>query len=185
MMNEKELIVNAQAGNIEAFSEIVQIYQGNVRACLVVRLKSRHEAEDLAQEAFVIAFKKLKDFDANRAFGPWVRSIALKLLQNYWRKHKPVMIGCAAELQSLVDNQVNSTYAESNEADTLAALKFCIKKLDEGLQGLLKQHYIEGTPVKEITKNLNIKHSAMTMKLHRMRDQLRKCINDNTGSCSL
>ena len=78
-MNEIELIIRAQAGNIEAFSEIVKIYQGNVRACLVVRLNSRHEAEDLAQEAFVIAFKKLNGFEANRAFSPWIRSIALKL----------------------------------------------------------------------------------------------------------
>ena len=88
-MEEKDLINRAKKGDIEAFSELVRQYQINVRACLSVRLKSPIEAEDLAQEALVVAYRKLSDFDETKAFGPWVRTIALNLLKNYWRKHKP------------------------------------------------------------------------------------------------
>ena len=69
-MNESQLIRDAQQGDLEAFSELVNRYQGGVRACLIVRLSNRHEADDLAQEAFLIAHRKLQSFDPERAFGP-------------------------------------------------------------------------------------------------------------------
>jgi RNA polymerase sigma-70 factor, ECF subfamily len=184
-MEEKELISNAQAGDIEAFSELVRRYQVNVRSCLAVRLNSRVESEDLAQEAFVIAFRKLADFDATKAFGPWVRTIALNLLKNYWRKHKPDAVGSAAELEAIINQKINSQYAAGNEEETMAALKSCVKKLDAKMQKIVKLHYVERMPLKELTDNLNIKHSAMTMRMHRMRDQLRKCINERLGECPI
>ena len=184
-MDERDLIIKAQNGDIDAFSELVKQYQGNVRACLAVRLTNRHEAEDLAQEAFLVAFRKLNEFDADKPFGPWIRTIAFYLLRNFWRKHKPEPVGGAAELQLLVDEEIGLHYSERNESDTLAALKICTKKLDDGLKQIIHLHYHEELSVGELTTKLNTKHSTMTMKLHRMRDQLRKCISERVGSCSL
>jgi RNA polymerase sigma-70 factor, ECF subfamily len=185
MIDEKNFIERAQAGDLDAFSELVKQYQGNVRACLAVRLSNRHEAEDLAQETFITAYRKLSEFDSEKAFGPWVRGIAFNLLRNYWRKHKATPVGGAAELDILIDEEIGLHYSEKNESDNLAALKFCVKKLDEKMMELLNLHYHEGLSVKELTAKLDIKHSTMTMRLHRMRDQLRKCINENAGSCAL
>lgn len=184
-MEEKDLIYRAKKGDMEAFSELVRQYQINVRACLSVRLKSPIEAEDLAQEAFVVAYRKLSDFDETKAFGPWVRTIALNLLKNYWRKHKPDSVGGAAELEMMINQKINEKHAKGNEEDTVAALKVCVQKLDDKMQEIVKLHYIERVPVKELTEKLNIKHSAMTMRLHSMRDQLRNCINERLGSCPL
>lgn len=184
-MAEKELILKAQKGDIEAFSEIAKIYQSSVRACLYIRLSSKYEADDLAQEAFIVAFRKIKNFDPDRPFGPWIRSIALKLLQNFIRKHKPVLVGAHSELQEIIDQKISSVYSTKNETEILAALKICVKKLDSSLQELIKQHYNENITLTSLTEKLNIKHSALTMKMHRMREQLRKCIIENTGSCNL
>ena len=91
-MDDRDLIIRAQTGDLDAFSDLVKRYQGNVRACLLVRLHSKHEAEDLAQEAFITAFRKLDEFDEDKSFGPWIRTIAFNLLRNYWRKHKAIVI---------------------------------------------------------------------------------------------
>src|SRR6187200_501389 len=85
---ESDLVSEAQHGSWVAFSELVRRHQAAVRACLTVRLEQPHEAEDLAQEAFVTAFRKLGEFDPERPFGPWVRSIAFNLLRNHWRKFR-------------------------------------------------------------------------------------------------
>ena len=178
-MDDRDLILAARAGDLDAFSEIVKRCQGNVRACLAVRLYNKHEAEDLAQEAFVLAFRKLDDFDEARAFGPWVRTIAFNLLRNYWRKHRAVPMGGAAELETLIDEEIGLRHSENNESDTLAKLKQCVQKLDEPMRNLLNLRYHEGFSVGELTQKLNVRHSTMTMRLHRMRDQLRLCIENS------
>ena len=87
-MEEKELIANTQKGDLTSFSTLVKTYQGKVYAYLAVRLNNKHEAEDLTQEAFLTAYKKIKSFDTNMPFIAWIKGIAANLLRNHWRKRK-------------------------------------------------------------------------------------------------
>ena len=182
-MDDRDLIIRARTGDLDAFSELVKRYQGNVRACLLVRLHSKQEAEDLAQEAFITAFRKLDEFDEEKSFGPWIRTIAFNLLRNYWRKHKAIPVGGTAELEILIDEQIGLRYSDSNESDTLAALKRCVEKLDRPMQTLLTLRYYEGLPISELTKKMKVQHSTMTMRLHRIREQLRQCMAEPAGNC--
>jgi RNA polymerase sigma-70 factor (ECF subfamily) len=184
-MEEKEIIEAACGGDVEAFSELVRRHQALVRAALAVRMRDVHDAEDLAQEAFVIAFRKLAEFDQTRDFGPWVRSIALNLLKNYWRKHRAEPAGAAAELEQLVNRQIEIRCREPQESAKLSALRVCIGKLGDDMKGLLQKHYHEGLSVTELTREAGVKHSVMTMRLHRLRDQLRRCISEQEGHCPL
>lgn len=180
-MEDFELIESAKEGDVDAFSELVVRYQGSVRACLAVRLHQKHEAEDLAQEAFLVAFRKLDEFNIDSPFGPWIRTIAFNLLRNHWRKHRPIPVGAGEELEALIEEEVGLRHSEINESDTLETLKTCISKLDEPMRNLLKWRYDEGMTVGELTKKMNVRHSTMTMRLHRLRDQLRLCVQQNVG----
>ena len=184
-MHERELIIAAQKGEISAFSELVRRYQARVRASLAVRMNSVHDAEDLAQDAFVIAYRKLSEFDSECEFGPWIRAIAFNLLKNYWRKHRAEPAGGSAELELLINRQIEVRHAEHDESEKLSALRYCMSKLSDELKTLLQKHYVQGMSVAELTKEAGGKHSAMTMRLHRMRDQLRRCISDQEGCCPL
>jgi len=179
-MDDCELISTARTGDLEAFSELVKRYEGSVRACLAVRLHRKHEAEDLAQEAFIVAFRKLSDFDMERPFGPWIRTIAFNLLRNHWRKHRAIPLGGSEELEALVEEQIGLSFSEKNESGTLEALKHCIEQLDEPMRNLLELRYHQGYSVNEMTRKMNVQHSTMTMRLHRLRDQLRLCIDRQT-----
>lgn len=176
MADDTELIIQARAGDLDAFCELVKRYQDNVRTCLIVRLDTRHEAEDLAQEAFVVAFRKLADFDEEKAFGPWIRSIAFNLLRNYWRKHRAEPAGGADELAPLIDEEIGLRFSQPAESDRLAALKICMAKLTEPMQKLLKLRYHQDLSVGELAARLELQHSTATMRLHRVREQLRQCI---------
>jgi len=111
--NETDLIRAAQGGSAEAFTDLVRRHQYAVRACLAVRLGDPHEAEDLAQEVFVTAFTRLREFDVDRPFGPWLRGIAFNLLRNHARKFRPRAIGGNEELTALL---------RDSEADRAARL---------------------------------------------------------------
>lgn len=184
-MDDNRFVMAARGGDLVAFSELVRRYQARVRASLAVRMNCKHDAEDLAQEAFVIAFRKLAEFDVEREFGPWVSSIAFNLLKNYQRKHKAEPVGGAAELELLMNQQMEIRVRESEESSKLKALRICMGKLGDEMKSLLQKHYYQGFSVEELTQEAGVKHSAMTMRLHRLRDQLRQCISEQEGSCPL
>ena len=85
-LDEPELIRKAQAGDLEAFARLVAMHQKSVRACVAVRVTTPHDAEDIAQEVFLIAHRKLAGLDASQPLGPWLRTVAFFLLKNHLRK---------------------------------------------------------------------------------------------------
>jgi len=87
--DEIQQVRAAQQGDLNALAALVTRHQQAVRACLAARLDDPHEAEDLVQEVFVTAFRKLGEFDPERPLAPWLRSIAMNLLRNHWRKFRP------------------------------------------------------------------------------------------------
>src|SRR4051812_4007724 len=73
------LVRRAQAGDVEAFGDLVQRHRRSVVRAAVAALGSPSEADDVAQEAFVTAFQKLNGFRAEASFKTWILSIT-------WRK---------------------------------------------------------------------------------------------------
>jgi hypothetical protein len=68
-LDEQRWVRAAQQGDAEAFAQLVGRHHRGVRACLVARMHDAHEAEDLAQEVFVTAYRKLSEFDPERPAG--------------------------------------------------------------------------------------------------------------------
>jgi RNA polymerase sigma-70 factor (ECF subfamily) len=180
-MDEAQLVQRAQQGDLQAFSELVTAYQGNIRACLAVRLNNRHEAEDLAQETFVRAFRKIKEFDPELALGPWLRGIAFNLLRNYFRKKTPVSFGGLSELEMMVDQHIALNHSEADEQHLLAAMRHCIDSLPGHLARLFKWRYHDEMSIEQLKKRLKLNHSTLTMRLHRLRTGLRQCIASRTA----
>jgi RNA polymerase sigma-70 factor (ECF subfamily) len=173
---DRVCLVAACGGDLAAFSRLVLKYQWAVRAFLLARLSRKHEAEDLAQETFVTAWRRLKDFDLARPIGPWLRGIAENHLRNHLRKFRAEPIGGSEALQQILDFQTASHEAPAVESELAAALADCIAQVDEAARNLLMARYAEGRSMAEICKRAGKKHSAMTMKLHRLRLALAACV---------
>lgn len=181
--DEKRCIRAAQEGDAAAFAMLVGRHQRSVRACLVVRLQDPHEAEDLAQEVFVIAFRRLGEFDPERPLGPWLRRIALNRLRNHWRKFRPQAIGGNTELAELLDRQIAGECSEGREPLLHAALRDCLERLDGPARELLHRRYGDEESVRDLAEQLQRGYSALTMQLHRLREILAGCIGKKmTGS---
>jgi len=176
-LDDAVLITAARQGNLEAFSQLVLRHQAGVRACLAVRMDNPPDAEDVAQEVFLTAFEKLGEFDASRPLGPWLHGIAMNLLRNYQRKFRMHQTIALDALQELIDRQVDAAHETIAEVDRYAALRECLKRLDDTARGLLKARYEEEVDVAELCRRTGKKHSAVTMQLHRIREQLRGCMD--------
>jgi RNA polymerase sigma-70 factor, ECF subfamily len=175
-LSDASLISAARAGDLAAFGELVVRYQAGIRACLVMRLANPHEAEDLAQEVFLTAFRRLDTFDLSLPPGPWLRGIAFNLLRNHLKKHRALAVGGPAELEQLIDQRLTERYAPQQESALMSALHLCLQKLSPAERDLLHQRYHDETPVQDLAKSSGRGTSAITMQLHRLRQALATCI---------
>ena len=87
---EAALIVAAQARDQAAFGELVKRRQGWARALLRRMCQSHAEADDLAQEAFIKAWDRLRDLETPAAFPGWFRRIAVTTFLMAKRRQKAV-----------------------------------------------------------------------------------------------
>jgi len=79
------LIARARHGDVRAFEEIVRLYQRRVYGVALRIVRVHDVADDVAQEAFVRAWRSLDRFELGRPFGPWVCRIAANLAVNHVR----------------------------------------------------------------------------------------------------
>ncbi len=178
--DEAAVISAARGGSLEAFGELVRRYQANIRACLVIRLSSAHDAEDLAQDTFITAFQKLPAFDSSLPLGPWLRGIAFNLLRNHQKKSRPFAVGGESELADLIDAKISERLSIHQESTLFTALEDCMEKLDPAARHLLHRRYHDDAAVQDIAKESQRNHSTVTMQLHRLRAALADCIRNHT-----
>lgn len=174
---DAELIRAAQGGDLAAYERLMLRYQGGIRAFAAVRIPLRYEAEDLAQEAFVIAWRKLNDFDAATSFGAWVKTITHRLILNHRRKFRAAGVGGHQELEELLSN-----HEPVAASDRLAALRDCLATMDGPALKLLKDRYLDGVSVRELAAQTGRGYSALTMQLFRLRELLAVCVESEMSA---
>jgi RNA polymerase sigma-70 factor (ECF subfamily) len=172
-------VARSQRGDVDAFGDLVHLHQGWVRGFLRARTRDWSAADDLAQEVFVTAFRRIKTFRGEAPFETWLRGIAVNHLRNFLSKRREESIGGANELQELMDETPEPVFATSTN---LEALHLCLGKLDAASRHLLEQRYVAGKTVREMAGETGRGYSALTMQLHRLREILLKCITDREGA---
>jgi RNA polymerase sigma-70 factor (ECF subfamily) len=171
-----EIIKRVRAGDIDAFGELVLEYEVAVRTFLAVRLDDPIEAEDLAQEVFLIAFQNIAKFDTSRTMSRWLRGIAANLLRNNLRLRRETTLRSDIELNNLMEQAIAEAETEFTGATLLPALRRCLEALDGRARQLIESRYAHGHDMAEICRQTKLKHSALTMALHRLRERLRDCV---------
>lgn len=78
MVTEEQLVVSAQKGSVEAFGQLVEMYQQSLLRFMLLRCGNRADAEDAVQEAFVNAYRYIGSYDRRWKFSTWLFRIALR-----------------------------------------------------------------------------------------------------------
>ncbi len=177
-----ELQRTAQSGSLEAFGLLVDRYQSRIRAFVAARIDDPFEAQDIAQETFLIAYNKLSEIDASRPIRPWLCTIAANLVRNHRRRKATRLMETDSEtVLDLLQSEIEQLSPAWQDSPLLEALEHCLNKVEEAPRQLLRLRYEEGLAISEIRQSVGGNHSAVTMKLHRLREQLRNCIERQIG----
>jgi RNA polymerase sigma-70 factor (ECF subfamily) len=170
--DDATLVARTLEGDLSAFDYLVDRHQVAVKSFLACRLRDRSAVDDLAQETFILAFKRLADFERDRPFLPWLRGIAFNLLRNHRRSQARATT--TDDIESFFVAAVEQSARHEDEA--LDAMKDCLAALGAEARELVHRRYTLDMPVAEICALTGAKHSAVTMALHRARARLEECI---------
>lgn len=164
----KEVIAKVNAGDIEAFQEIVLRYEALIYGMIRRQIGGRDVVEELAQDVFVRAFRHLDSFRYDARFSTWLTRIALNVVKNHLasRRHREgarTFPFCLKQLCGL--GAQRSTFDPDREsADTVrAAVAELPEKYREvvALCGFEEMTYVEaadvlGVPVGTVCSRMNV-----------------------------
>ena len=167
---ERALVEKARTNDYGAYEKLYHMHVGRVFALCVRLTKDRDIAEDLTQEAFVLAWRKLDKFRGDSAFGSWLYRIATNTALSYLRKQKP--------FQNSLD--IDDTEEEAMPHDVAAqmGLEHAIAELPDGARAVFVLYSLEGYTHDEIAGMLNIAQGSSKAQLHRARQLLKRQLSE-------
>lgn len=163
-IEETELVARARQNDIRAYEALYRLHVGRVVALCYRLCHDRDMAEDLTQEAFVQAWRKLSNFRGDSAFGSWLYRIATNTALSYLRKQTPFK-------RSLDIADVEEPSAR-DDTDEQLGLEQAIGKLPDGARAVFVLYSLEGYTHDEIAKLLGIAQGSSKAQLHRARQLL-------------
>jgi RNA polymerase sigma-70 factor, ECF subfamily len=160
LSNERQLVLQAQAGNSEAFGQIYDAYMERIYRFVYFRVEDQQTAEDITSQVFLKAWSNLDRFSFNRTpYLAWLYTIAHNAVIDHYRTRK-----VTAALDDVQLSQQDHSEVVENEIDLSAEMKL-VKEALQGLtddqQKVLTLKFIEGMSNHEIARHLGKREGAI------------------------
>ena len=183
---EAARIAEAQQGSEEAFADIVRCYQRPIYRVVYGLTRNASDADDLAQETFVRAWKAIGRFRVGEPVFPWLARIAVNLAYSLHRSRRrrpetplePLMEG--GRQWAVEDDPAD--HASRSERDR--HMREAFAGLSAEHQAVLVLRVVEDLPYEEIARSLGVPAGTVMSRLSRARAELRARLKRLTGETS-
>ena len=158
------------------FAGLVEEHQASLRVFVRSLGMEPDWVDDLAQDAFVLAYREMDSYDPERDFGKWLRGIARNLVRNELRKqgrHRRILH------EGLSQHLMEFAKKEESQFDVgqVSALRDCVEQLPNRSRELVHSRYYEGWNASILADKFEMKAATIRQTLLRIRRQLYQCIN--------
>ena len=180
--DESAMIAAILAGDIQLYHELIRPHERTVYLMAMTVLKNESDAEDVAQEAFLKAYRNLAGFRAEAKFSTWLISITLNEARGRLRKHASVRMESLDEMTDdgtkvspalLRDwHEIPSEALERHEVRHL--LQQAVADLPEMYRCVFLLREVRELSVLETAEALQISVPTVKIRLHRARMMLQK-----------
>jgi len=179
-------------GDENVFAHLINKYKDQLFELTCRILKNRSEAEDILQDAFLQAYRHLRDFRNDSRFSTWLYSIVLNRVRNRLRQTKVLRwYSLDARRVSRGDTVVPELPHHAPSLDTVTARKLDLEAVQRVVTGfplhyqsIFIMHYFHSLSLEEIAQRLDRPLGTVKVYLHRARKMLYKRLK-NTSSYSL
>jgi RNA polymerase sigma-70 factor (ECF subfamily) len=167
--SESEWLRNAQKGDSQAFTCLVETYERPVYNLCYRMLGNAQDAEDAAQETFLRAYKSLKRYDPERPFSTWLLSIAAHYCIDQIRKRKVNLV--SIEELPIPDLPESSPGIETSlgRKEEQTRIRSVLGILDPTDRAAIVMYYWYDFSYEEICQALSLTTSALKSRMHRSR----------------
>ncbi len=178
---ETALIDCIVSGEPAKFEILVGNYQQRIFATLLGMLGNRHDAEDVTQETFLTAFRKLDQFEQRSSFYTWLHRIAFNAAIDLQRRKKRTksrfVSGDGIEHAEPGDQQADSPASIVMTKETVSQVQLALGRLDAERRNIIVLRDLQGLDYVEIASMLDIPVGTVRSRLHRARIELREIMN--------
>ncbi|HMK19353.1 MAG TPA: sigma-70 family RNA polymerase sigma factor [Chitinophagaceae bacterium] len=180
-LGDNEIISRVLKGEQNAYAELVNRYQAYVFTLVLRMIKTREDAEEVAQDVFIKAYRSLADFRGESKFSTWLYTIASTTSITFLRKKK-------LDVHSL-DNEKVFEVADSKDSGLRANLveqKSRVNMVNEAIAMLspddaqiITLFYKAEQNLEEISRILRLETNTVKVRLHRARTRLKEKMEKN------
>ncbi|MFW6369872.1 MAG: RNA polymerase sigma factor [Bacteroidota bacterium] len=166
----QDLIDQCIRGDQKAQFQLYKLYYKSMYSVSLRIINNEAEAEDVMQESFLKAFKKINTYRGEVSFGAWLKKIVVNRSLDHLKKKKVQFEEMSAHTYHLADE--NETCQEVN----VEQIKQAIRQLPDGYRTILSLYLIEGYDHDEISEILGISNSASRTQYSRAKSKLRELL---------
>jgi RNA polymerase sigma-70 factor (ECF subfamily) len=171
--DEMALVERCRQGDLGAFEELYQAHAGKLFSVACRILGNPSDAEDLLQEIFLSAHRKLDGFRGDSALGTWLYRLATNHCLDYLRSRGARMNQVT---DALDDDPVPVAAAGrglAEQAVTKMDLERALARLPDGCRAAFVLHDVEGLEHREVAEALGIAEGTSKSQVHKARQRLR------------
>ena len=175
--SDAELVARSQAGEAEAFETLYHQHAPRIYSLACRMAGSPEDGEDLLQEIFLQAYRKLGGFKGDSAVGTWLYRLALNHCLDYVRSRQAKMTKLTGTLDA------DSSFEPTARRETPIArldLERAVERLPEGCREAFVLHDVEGFDHKEVGKLLGIAEGTSKSQVFKARMKLRSFLRGKT-----
>jgi RNA polymerase sigma-70 factor (ECF subfamily) len=180
MQTDAELVASALRGREEACRELVKRFERPVYTLLLRMVQNSATAEDLAQEVFVKAFRRLDSYDPQWKLSSWLFKIAHNTAIDHLRRGVPETVpiagggdeGEGSLAAVLSDPTAESPLAAAQRRDLARSLERAIARLRPEYRQAVLMFYVQGASYQEICDVSGLPLGTVKTNLHRARKEL-------------
>jgi RNA polymerase sigma-70 factor (ECF subfamily) len=173
---DRDLMARIAAGDASAFEQLIAEHRPRITRLVYRLLGWRGEVEDVVQDVFLIAYRKLPRFRGQSTLATWLAGIAInrcrahrrrwtpswRWIERFWRQRRPP-----------------PTPDEAAAADeTAERVRQAVRQLPSADREVIVLYYLEELPAAELARLLGISPGAVDVRLHRARQKLREMLGD-------
>ena len=175
-----EQVLLAQAGDRDAYGRLVEQFQPTVYAVALKKMRNATEAQELTQEVFVHAMRKLAQIRDVRSFPGWIKTIAKRMAINRLTRRGPI--------QKVEDGFLDNTAAagvtplesliQTEQAGELHRALDLLKPVD---RATLVAFYLRGRTLIQMGREFEVPIGTIKRRLHVARNRLKEVLEGLAG----
>jgi RNA polymerase sigma factor (sigma-70 family) len=182
MSEEQDLVRLAKKGDVGAFGTLVRANEAKVYNLTLRMTGNPEDARDLAQEAFLLAYRRLPAFRMECSFSTWLYRLTANLCIDFLRRErrrKSMTVSMEDQMGQQEEgmNQWQEPQAELERLEMRAVLEQGISRLSEEHRQILLLREMSGLSYEEIGSLLKLESGTVKSRLARARKQLREILS--------